>query len=96
MAPTRCSPASTCGSVAALLEGVGAVSYLDLRREAAKDDGQASLLDPAPADPPDASVTYALSDRAVTGKDRTRVVEGIARRRGRPARSARTRWSRRG
>jgi ATP-dependent DNA helicase RecG len=35
-------------------------------------------LDPAPASPADASVTYALLTGAVTGKDRTRIVEGIA------------------
>ena len=35
-------------------------------------------MDPAPASPADASVTYALLTGAVTGKDRTRIVEGIA------------------
>jgi ATP-dependent DNA helicase RecG len=78
MAPTEVLAGQHLRSVASLLEGVGGVSFLDLAREAAKDDGQASLLDPAPASPPDASVTYALLTGAVTGKDRVRVVQGIA------------------
>jgi ATP-dependent DNA helicase RecG len=78
MAPTEVLAGQHLRSVASLLEGVGAISYLDLTREAAKDDGQASLLDPALASPPEASVTYALLTGAVTGKDRARVVEGIA------------------
>ena len=78
MAPTEVLAGQHLRSVAALLEGVGAVSYLDLRRDAGKDDGQVSLLDPSPADPSDASVTYAMLTGAVTGKDRARVVEGIA------------------
>jgi ATP-dependent DNA helicase RecG len=78
MAPTEVLAGQHLRSVAALLEGVGAASFLDLTREAAKDDGQASLLDAAPASPPEASVTYALLTGAVTGKDRARIVEGIA------------------
>lgn len=78
MAPTEVLAGQHLRSVAALLEGVGAISHLDLLREAGKDDGQASLLDPTPSSPPDASVTYALLTGAVTGKDRTRIVEGIA------------------
>jgi hypothetical protein len=75
MAPTEVLAGQHLRSVATLLEGVGGVSFLDLAREAAKDDGQASLLDPAPASPPDASVTYAPLTGAVT-KDRARVVQG--------------------
>ena len=78
MAPTEVLAGQHLRSVAALLEGVGAASFLDLTREAAKDDGQASLLDAAPVSPPEASVTYALLTGAVTGKDRARIVEGIA------------------
>ncbi|MGZ8566945.1 MAG: ATP-dependent DNA helicase RecG [Actinomycetota bacterium] len=78
MAPTEVLAAQHLRSVAALLEGVGAISYLDLAHEARKDDGQASLLDPAPAGPPEVGVTYALLTGAVTGKDRARIVEGVA------------------
>ncbi len=84
MAPTEVLAGQHLRSVASLLEGLGGVAFLDLAREAAKDDGQASLLDPSPASPPDASVTYALLTGAVTGKDRARVVQGIAGRRGGP------------
>ena len=78
MAPTEVLAGQHLRSVAALLEGVGAMAFLDLARSSAKDDGQGSLLDPAPASPADASVTYALLTGAVTGKDRVRIVEGIA------------------
>jgi ATP-dependent DNA helicase RecG len=78
MAPTEVLAGQHLRSVAALLDGVGATAFLDLTRASAKDDGQGSLLDPAPASPSDASVTYALLTGAVTGKDRTRIVEGIA------------------
>jgi ATP-dependent DNA helicase RecG len=78
MAPTEVLAGQHFRSVAALLEGVGASSFLDRAREAAKDDGQASLLDETPPSPPQASLTYALLTGAVTGKDRVRVVEGIA------------------
>ncbi len=78
MAPTEVLAGQHLRSVAALLDGVGAMAFLDLARASAKDDGQGSLLDPAPASPADASVTYALLTGAVTGKDRTRIVEGIA------------------
>jgi len=78
MAPTEVLAGQHLRSVAALLDGVGAMAFLDLARASAKDDGQGSLLDPAPAAPADASVTYALLTGAVTGKDRTRIVEGIA------------------
>jgi len=78
MAPTEVLAGQHLRSVAALLDGVGAMAFLDLARASAKDDGQGSLLDPARAFPADASVTYALLTGAVTGKDRTRIVEGIA------------------
>ena len=78
MAPTEVLAGQHLRSVAALLGGVGAMAFLDLARASAKDDGQGSLLDPAPASPADASVTYALLTGAVTGKDRARIVEGIA------------------
>jgi ATP-dependent DNA helicase RecG len=64
--------------VAALLEHVGGVDVLELARDAANDDGQASLLDPEPDEAREASVTFALLTAAVTGKDRVRIVGGIA------------------
>ncbi len=46
MAPTEVLAGQHLRSVAALLEGVGAMAFLDLARASAKDDGQGSLLDP--------------------------------------------------
>ena len=83
MAPTEVLATQHQRSIASLLAGVGAVPYLDLVSDAAKDDGQASLLDPEPAGVVDDKadmpiVTFALLTAAVTGKDRQRVLEGIA------------------
>jgi ATP-dependent DNA helicase RecG len=80
MAPTEVLADQHVRSVAELLTGVGAVPYLGLPRRNSKDDGQASLLDPAPASPeePRAAVAYAILTAAVTGKDRSRILEGIA------------------
>jgi ATP-dependent DNA helicase RecG len=81
MAPTEVLAAQHYRSIDALLEGVGAVRYLDLANAIAKgDDGQVSLLDPDPSqdDDAEASVTYALLTASVTGKDRARILEGIA------------------
>jgi ATP-dependent DNA helicase RecG len=78
MAPTEVLAGQHRRSVAALLDGVGGVDVLDLARDAAKDDGQVSLLEPAPNGEHEASVTFALLTAAVTGKDRVRVIEGIA------------------
>ena len=80
MAPTEVLAGQHQRSIAALLQGVGAMPYLDLARDGAKDDGQASLLDPDPEASPLSvtALTYALLTAAVTGKDRQRIVEGIA------------------
>ncbi len=83
MAPTEVLAGQHLRSIDGLLRAMGAVSYLDqLAAVATHDDGQASLLDPEPEDPEanpaEASLAYALLTGAVTGKDRTRVVEGIA------------------
>jgi ATP-dependent DNA helicase RecG len=89
MAPTEGLAGQHARSVAALLDGVGGVPYLELasaRRPAPAPAGQASLLDSLPeADPrepvedPDASrVTWALLTAAVSGKDRQRVLDGVA------------------
>jgi ATP-dependent DNA helicase RecG len=81
MAPTEVLAGQHLQSIASLLDGVGAISYLDLLRiDARKDDGQASLLEgPSVDGPAVAAVSYALLTAAVTGKDRTRIVEGIAK-----------------
>ena len=88
MAPTEVLAGQHHRSIADLMRGVGALPYLDLVASIPKkpqDPGQASLLDtdtPAPQDEADeadeATVTYALLTAAVTGKDRVRVLEGIA------------------
>ena len=80
MAPTEVLATQHQRSIASLLAGVGAVPYLDLVFEAAKDDGQASLLDPEPAGAlaREPVVAFALLTAGVTGKDRQRILEGIA------------------
>ncbi len=81
MAPTEVLAGQHFRSVGALLDGVGAVSYLDLTSRDPARTAQTSLLDP-PAPHEDgaveASLTYALLTATVTGKDRVRVLEGIA------------------
>jgi ATP-dependent DNA helicase RecG len=80
MAPTEVLAGQHFRSIAALLGPFGAVPYLDLAQERnANDRGQGSLLEPAPPDEGEtARVTYALFSAAVTGKDRRRILEGIA------------------
>jgi ATP-dependent DNA helicase RecG len=76
MAPTEVLAGQHLRSVAALLEPIGARPFLDVgdgKRAAA----QASLLDDAGAETP-ASLTYALLTAAVTGKDRARILDGVA------------------
>jgi ATP-dependent DNA helicase RecG len=82
MAPTEVLAGQHARSVEALLAGVGAVDHRD--REPAPpgtSGGQRSLLEsleePA-VGPVQAPVTYALLTSAVTGKDRTRILEGIS------------------
>ncbi|MGZ5129203.1 MAG: ATP-dependent DNA helicase RecG, partial [Actinomycetota bacterium] len=89
MAPTEVLAGQHARSVAALLESVGGVRYLELagaKRPAPAPAGQGSLLDALPesepqAEPGDAEsprVTWALLTAAVTGKDRQRVLDGVA------------------
>ena len=79
MAPTEVLAGQHARSVAALLDGVGAAPYLDGPAAArAAPDGQGSLLDPSFPEPVGAVVRYALLTSAVTGKDRTRILAGIA------------------
>ncbi len=74
MAPTEVLAGQHLRSVEALLAPLGAAPYLERAPAPAP---QTSLLDPEPAAGP-APMTYALLTGAVTGKARTRVVEGIA------------------
>ena len=83
MAPTEVLAGQHARSVAALLEGVGGVDLLERAQapSAARADGQGSLLDglePTAEAPTGGDVTYARLTSAVTGKDRTRVLAGIA------------------
>ena len=85
MAPTEVLAGQHLRSVGMLLEGVGGVPFLDLAAaKRAADRGQVSLLEPDPADhePVEAdagvAVTYASLTAAVTGRDRARILEGIA------------------
>ena len=74
MAPTEVLAGQHLRSVEVLLAPLGAAPYLERAPAPAP---QTSLLDPEPAAGP-APMTYALLTGAVTGKARTRVVEGIA------------------
>ncbi|HEU4528455.1 MAG TPA: ATP-dependent DNA helicase RecG [Actinomycetota bacterium] len=80
MAPTEVLAGQHHRSMAALLGPFGAIPFLELA--AAPGDGpQSSLFDgpPGAAEPSDeAGVTYALLTAAVTGKDRARILEGVA------------------
>lgn len=81
MAPTEVLAGQHHRSIAGLLQPSGAVAYLDVARSPAG-PGQASLLEPEPepeaAAGADGAVTYALLTAAVTGKDRARILEGVA------------------
>ena len=81
MAPTEVLSAQHYRSIGALLEGVGARPYLELAAAGATDTAQVSLLDPTPDDATDPSlspVAYALLSGGVQGKDRERILSGIA------------------
>ena len=81
MAPTEVLAGQHARSVAMLLEGVGAQPYLDLlQRTDRREDPQTSLLDPEPVrnDQVTPPVIYALLTGAVTGKDRLRILDGVA------------------
>jgi ATP-dependent DNA helicase RecG len=79
MAPTEVLAGQHARSVAALLEGVGASPFLeDPPAPRAAPEGQSSLLDESSIEATGSSVRYALLTSAVTGKDRTRILAGIA------------------
>jgi ATP-dependent DNA helicase RecG len=82
MAPTEVLAAQHFRSMTALLAPIGAVPFLETGDGAGQADPQLSLLEPAhpPAGGPVAGrrMAYALLTAAVTGKDRRRILDGIA------------------
>jgi ATP-dependent DNA helicase RecG len=85
MAPTEVLAGQHDRSIAWLLEGLGAVPYLEIDRALGSHvGGQVSLLDvnegseDQGAPDPGAVITYALLSASVTGKDRARILDGIA------------------
>jgi ATP-dependent DNA helicase RecG len=80
MAPTEVLAGQHFRQVEALLGGSGAVPYLELATPTNADGVQASLLDPGPDDFVGPRVRYALLTAALTGRDRVKILEGIASR----------------
>ena len=78
MAPTEVLAGQHFRQVEALLGGSGAVPFLELASGSSLDPAQASLLDPGPEADDEPRVTYTLLTAAVTGKDRARILDGIA------------------
>ncbi len=81
MAPTEVLAAQHARSVAALLGPVGAVASKPGGSATTPGDTQASLFSPGDGEPeprPEPSLTYALLSGAVTGKDRNRILAGVA------------------
>ena len=78
MAPTEVLAGQHFRQVEALLGASGAVPYLELASAASADGAQASLLEPDPDEDVAPRVTYALLTAAVTGKDRAKILAGIA------------------
>jgi ATP-dependent DNA helicase RecG len=80
MAPTEVLAGQHARSVAALLGGVGGAPYLEgSAQPRSAPEGQATLLDePSPSEEGRSGVRYALLTSAVTGKDRVRILAGIA------------------
>ena len=75
--PPRCWPAST-SSRWRRSSGSGAIPYLELASSGKGDSAQGSLLEAEPPAEDGPRVAYALLSAAVTGKDRARIVDGIA------------------
>jgi ATP-dependent DNA helicase RecG len=80
MAPTEVLAGQHARSVGELLEGVGAVSYLSLHAGGKGSDAQGSLFGAvaAPDPPREPTMTYAMLSGSVTGKDRERILAGVA------------------
>jgi ATP-dependent DNA helicase RecG len=75
MAPTEVLAGQHFHSMGALLGPMGARPFLD---DSARPRAQASLLEPEEDDAAEPSLTYALLTAVVTGKDRQRILEGVA------------------
>ena len=81
MAPTEVLSGQHYRSIGALLEGIGARPFLDLAAEGKVDTAQVSLLEPEPdrvAQPVQPPLAYARLTAGVLGKDRERIIRGIA------------------
>jgi ATP-dependent DNA helicase RecG len=78
MAPTEVLAGQHFRQVETLLGGSGAVPYLELASPGSANAAQGSLLDPSPEANDESRVTFALLTAAVTGKDRARILGGIA------------------
>ena len=79
MAPTEVLAGQHFRSIEELLGPFGAHPYLDVRPEPARTDGQVSLLDHEPPAENPADVTYALLTASVTGRNRAKLLDAIAR-----------------
>ncbi len=77
MAPTEVLAGQHFRSFASLLGPFGAVPFLEAARSTSAQHAQVSLLE-AEADRDEPEVTYALLTASVTGKDRERILEGVA------------------
>lgn len=76
MAPTEVLAGQHGRSLADLFDGIGARNLLDTAAGPERDDGQISLLDdPVVGEP---ALTYAVLAASVTGRDRERVLSGLA------------------
>jgi ATP-dependent DNA helicase RecG len=86
MAPTEVLAGQHARSVGALLDDVGGVAFLEALPDPGRPREQRSLFEPSASDPDgsepdagaDAAVTFALLSASVTGKDRQRVLDGVA------------------
>jgi ATP-dependent DNA helicase RecG len=77
MAPTEVLAGQHFRSIAALLGPFGAIPYLELAGPRT-DDGQGSLLEQERDANGEAGVTYAVLTASVTGKDRQKILDGVA------------------
>ncbi|HWO71549.1 MAG TPA: ATP-dependent DNA helicase RecG [Actinomycetota bacterium] len=81
MAPTEVLAGQHFRSMTALLGPLGARPFLEVAADPAPAPAQPSLLGDAPGDaapPGPPALTYALLTAAVTGRDRRRILDGIA------------------
>ncbi len=79
MAPTEVLAGQHVRSVSALLDGIGAVAFLDTPNADPGRDDQGSLFGVTRPEPDvEPAFTYALLSGSVTGKDRDLVIAGVA------------------